>query len=133
MGETWAGSFHTEAGGEGTWRPRREAGEGSWGVGGVQSSAQLGEASPTCGQEASEVLGTDKVSVQRQEVQPLPCGLFSEKVGVWSLGGSWGGSSCDRDREGGSTRVGEAVYGWGGAVGVTQETGRTRGLGQGMM
>ena len=28
-----AGSFHTEAGAESTWRPRREAGEGSWGVG----------------------------------------------------------------------------------------------------
>ena len=44
---------------------------------GVQSSAQRGEASPTCGPEASEVLGTDKFSVRRQEVPPLPCGLFS--------------------------------------------------------
>ena len=84
---------------------------GVWG--GVQSSAQVGEASPTCGQEASEVLGTDKVSVQRQEAQPLPCGLFPEQVGVWSLGGSWGGSSCERDRERGSTRAGEAACGRG--------------------
>ena len=77
--------------------------------GGVQSSAQQGEASPTCGQEASEVLGTDKLSVQRQEVRPLLCGLFSEQVEVWSLGGSWGGSSCGRDREGGPAGVGEGV------------------------
>lgn len=83
-GDRGTGSFHTEAGSQK--RKQVETQErsrgGFLGCGvGVQSSAQCGEASPTCGQEASEVLGTEKFSVRRQEVPPLPCGLFSEKVG----------------------------------------------------
>lgn len=51
--------------------------------GGVRSSAQQGEASPTCGQEASEVLGTDKLSVQRQEACPYRVACFLSR---WSCG-----------------------------------------------